>query len=325
VDRRAFLGAMLGGLVGSLANAQTARRPVRVGSLLFTSPPPPGTPPGPFSVTFKNLGWVEGRDFVFEVRYASGDPERLPVLARELVTMPVDVLVTGGTAATRVATTVTRTIPIVFIGVGDPVATGLVSSLARPGGNVTGIATQHPDSERKRLEILRELVPGAREIGFLYNPNNAASLLALKEAEAAAALLRLPFHPYPAAEIAAFEPILQMLRAPRASALLVGIEPFFFSSRRQIVEVIGRHSVPAIYGAREFVADGGLVSYGPSLDDASRQAAIYVDKILKGAKPADLPVEQPTKFELVINAKTAKALGLTIPPSVLARADEVIQ
>jgi putative ABC transport system substrate-binding protein len=270
------------------------------------------------------LGWTPDRDVVQEARYASGDLERLPLLARELIEWGVDVLLTGGTAATRAATMATRTIPIVFVGVGDPVATGLVSSLAHPGGNVTGIATQHPDTERKRLELLRELVPEAREVGFIYNPNNPSSRLALKEAEAGAALLRLPFRSYPAAEIAAFEPMLQLLRG-RPSAILVGIDPFFFSSRRQIVDVIGRHGVPAIYGAREFAADGGLISFGPSLDDASRRAAIYVDKIVKGAKPADLPVEQPTKFELVLNLKTAKALGLTIPPSVLARADEVIQ
>ena len=161
-----------------VAEAQPARRPVRVGSRSFTSPPPPGTPPGVFTGALKDLGWAQDRDVVLEVRYAAGDPERLPVLARELVELPVDVLVTGGTAATRAATMVTRTIPIVFIGVGDPVATGLVASLARPGGNVTGIATQHPDSERKRLEVLRELVPGAREVVFIYNPNNPSSLLA---------------------------------------------------------------------------------------------------------------------------------------------------
>ena len=307
------------------AEAQSARRPVRVGFLLFTSPPPPGTPPSVFTVALKNLGWVTDRDVVLEPRYAAGNPERLPALARELVELPVDVLVTGGTAATRAATMVTRTIPIVFVGVGDPVATGLVSSLARPGGNVTGIATQHPDSERKRLEVLRELVPSAREVAFIYNPNNPSSLLALKEAQAGATLLRLPLRPYPTADIAGFEPILQALRPPRESAILVAIDPFFFSSRQQIAEAIGRHGVPAIYGAREFVGAGGLISFGPSLDDASVRSATYVDKILRGAKPADLPVEQPTKFEFVINLKTARALGLTIPPAVLARADEIIQ
>ena len=324
--RRVILAGALGLLAGPRAvQAQPTRRPVRVGALLFTSPPPPDSPPGPFTVALRSLGWTVDQDVVFETRYAEGDPERLPVLARELVAVPVDILFTGGTAATRVATTVTRTIPIVFVGVGDPVATGLVASLARPGGNVTGIATQHPDSERKRLELIRELVPGIREVAFVYNPNNAASLLALKEVEAGAALLRLPFHSYPAAEIATFQRILQMLRQPRSTALLVGIDPFFFSSRRQIVEVIGRHGVPAIYGAREFVADGGLISFGPSLDDASRRAAIYVDKILKGAKPGDLPVEQATQFQLILNLKAAKALGNTFPQSVLLRANRVIE
>jgi putative ABC transport system substrate-binding protein len=247
------------------------------------------------------------------------------LLARELIEWGVDVLLTGGTAATRAATTATRTIPIVFVGVGDPVATGLVSSLARPGGNVTGIATQHPDSERKRLELLRELVPEAREVGFIYNPNNPSSRLALKEAEAGAALLRLPFRTYPTADVEGFDSILRTLPSRRQSAMLVAIDPFFYSSRRQIIDTMGRHGVPAIHGAREFVMDGGLVSFGPSLDDASVRAARYVDKILRGAKPGDLPVEQPTKFELVINLRTAKAFGLTIPPSVLARADEVVE
>jgi putative ABC transport system substrate-binding protein len=164
-------------------------------------------------MALKELGWVPDRDLVLDVRYASGDPDRLPVLARELIESGADVLYTGGTAATRAAVTATRSLPIVFVGVGDPVATGLVASLARPGGNVTGIATQHPDSERKRLELIRELVPGVRVIGFVYNPNNAASLLALKEVESGAALLRLAFHSYPAAEITTFERVLQMLQS----------------------------------------------------------------------------------------------------------------
>jgi putative ABC transport system substrate-binding protein len=276
-------------------------------------------------MTLKDLGWTPDRDLVVTVRYASGEADRLPLLARELIDVGVDVLFTGGTAATRAAATVTRTIPIVFAGVGDPVATGLVASLARPGGNVTGIATQHPDTERKRLELLRELVPQAREIGFIYNPNNPSSQLALKEAKAGAALLSLGFRAYPTADIAGIDAILSVLASRRDSAILLAIDPFFYSSRRQIVDIMARHGMPAMYGAREFVADGGLASFGPSLDEAATRAAQYVDKILRGVKPADLPVQQPTKFELVVNLKTAKTLGLTIPPSVLARADEVIQ
>jgi putative ABC transport system substrate-binding protein len=276
-------------------------------------------------MTLKDLGWTPDRDLVVTVRYASGEADRLPLLARELIDVGVDVLFTGGTAATRAAATVTRTIPIVFAGVGDPVATGLVASLARPGGNVTGIATQHPDTERKRLELLRELVPQAREIGFIYNPNNPSSQLALKEAQAGAALLSLGFRAYPTADIAGIDAILSVLASRRDSAILLAIDPFFYSSRRQIVDIMARHGMPAMYGAREFVADGGLASFGPSLDEAATRAAQYVDKILRGVKPADLPVQQPTKFELVVNLKTAKTLGLTIPPSVLARADEVIQ
>jgi putative ABC transport system substrate-binding protein len=276
-------------------------------------------------MTLKDLGWTPDRDLVVTVRYASGEADRLPLLARELIDVGVDVLFTGGTAATRAAATVTRTIPIVFAGVGDPVATGLVASLARPGGNVTGIATQHPDTERKRLELLRELVPQAREIGFIYNPNNPSSQLALKEAQAGAALLSLGFRAYPTADIAGIDAILSVLASRRDSAILLAIDPFFYSSRRQIVDIMARHGMPAMYGAREFVADGGLASFGPSLDEAATRAAQYVDKILRGVKPADLPVQQPTKFELVVNLKTTKTLGLTIPPSVLARADEVIQ
>jgi putative ABC transport system substrate-binding protein len=168
-------------------------------------------------------------------------------------------------------------------------------------------------------------VPGVSEVGFLYNPNNAASLLALKEVEAGAAPVHLPFHSYPAAEITTFERVLQMLRAPRSTALLVGIDPFFFSSRRQIVEVIGRHGVPAIYGAREFVVDGGLISYVPTWTMRQGERPYTSTRSSRGAKPADFPVEQPTKFDLAINAKTAKVLGLTFPPSVLARVDKVIE
>ena len=325
---RPLAGAIAGWVLLTVlphSDAQPVQRPARVGFLLFTSPPPPNTPPSPFTVALKDLGWTPDRDVLLEPRYASGDPARLPLLARELIEWGANVLLTGGTAATRAATSATRTIPIVFVGVGDPVSTGLVSSLARPGGNVTGIATQHPDSERKRLELLRELVPEAREVGFIYNPNNPSSRLALKEAEAGAAILRLPFRTYPTADIEGFDSILRTLPSRRQSVMLVAIDPFFYSSRRQIIDTISRYGVPAIYGAREFPMDGGLVSFGPSLDDASARSAWYVAKILKGAKPADLPVEQPTKFELVINLKTAKALSLTIPPAVLARADEVIQ
>jgi len=269
-------------------------------------------------------GYVEGQNAAIEYRWAEGRYDRLTALAAELVKRRVDVIVTqGGIPATRAAKSATSTIPIVFAVGTDPVGDGLVASLARPGGNLTGVTFMMTKLVPKRLELLSELVPGM--IALLVNPDNPDVERTIRDAQKAARVKGVQLLILKAgteSEIdAAFPSFVQL----HASALLVGQDPFFFSRREQLVALASRNAVPAIYENREYVVAGGLISYGTSLAAANRLAGIYVGKILKGAKPADLPVQQPTRFELVINSKTVKALGLTVPPSILARADEVIE
>jgi putative tryptophan/tyrosine transport system substrate-binding protein len=270
-------------------------------------------------------GYVEGQNLAIEYRWAEGHYDRLPGLAADLVDRKVYAILTGGDEPTLAAKRATSTIPIVF-GIGaDPVAAGFVTSLARPGGNLTGVTIIVAELTPKRLELLSELVPAARVIALLVNPNNANAERNVQDAQGAArakgvqlAILRASTE----GEIAdAFASLDQL----QASALLVGADPFFFGRREQIVELASRHAVPAINFEREFTVSGGLISYGTSLASGYRQMGIYAGRILKGEKPSDLPVQQPTKFELVINLKTAQALGLTVPPALLARADEVIE
>jgi putative ABC transport system substrate-binding protein len=271
-------------------------------------------------------GYVEGQNVAIEYRWAEGRQDRLAALAADLVAGKVDVIVTsGGTPPARAASDATSTIPIFFIGVGNPVATGLVASFARPGGNLTGISNMAVALIPKRVEILSELVPQARMIALLMNPNAPNTEPMIRDVQEAARTRGLQFHVLEASTERAIDAAFASLVQLHVGALVVGTDPFFNSRREQLVTLAARHTVPAIYEWREFVTAGGLISYGPSLTDIWRHAGVYVGRILRGAKPAELPVEQPTKLELVINLKTAKELGLIVPQSILAWADEVIE
>jgi putative ABC transport system substrate-binding protein len=271
------------------------------------------------------LGYVEGQNLVIEYRGAAGQYERFPGLAAELVRLPVDVLMTGNTLAALAAKQATNTIPIVMVNIGDAVRTGLVASLARPGGNITGMSIMNPEVVGKMLEILKDVLPTVSRVAILWNPTSPGHALQVQAAEVAAQALGVQLHRVEASSPEAFDGAFAAMTRAHAGALLVLGEPVFSQHRSRLAELAAINHLPAIYRIREHVEDGGLMSYGPSLPDMWRRAATYVDKILRGAKPADLPVEQPTKFELVINLKTAEALGLTISPSLLFQADKVIR
>jgi ABC-type uncharacterized transport system substrate-binding protein len=277
----------------------------------------------------RDLGYVEGGNVVIEYRDAEGKPKRLPALAAELVGLKVDVIfVGGGTLAALAAMQATRTVPIVFAGVADPVGSGLVTSLARPGGNVTGLSMLAPELVGKCLELLTQAVPGVSRVAVLWYPGALGERTdkdMLKEAEVAARALGVRLQFVEARGPADFDRAFSDMTRARAGALTVLTSNMFFIERRRLVDLAAKHRLPAVYQWREGVDAGGLMAYGPNVTDLFRRAATYVDKILKGTKPADLPVEQPTKFELVINLRTAKALNLTIPQSVLLRADQVIE
>jgi putative ABC transport system substrate-binding protein len=271
------------------------------------------------------LGYVEGRTIIIECRDGTGRSEQFSEQAAELIRLKVDVLVTDGTRAALAAQQATKTIPIVMATVGDPVGSGLVSSLARPGANITGLSLMNPEINSKRIELLKILVPGTRRVAVLANPDNPASAPGIRGTEAAARSLELTTRVVEARRAEDLDRAFAAMLKERAGALVVLPDPVLFTHRAQIVALAAKSRLPAIYEAREFAEDGGLMAYGPRITENFRGAATYVDKILKGAKPADLPVEQPRKLELVINVKTAKSLGLTIPAPLLLRADEVIQ
>jgi putative ABC transport system substrate-binding protein len=308
--------------------AQQAAKVPRIGYLTGSLAGDPHLPEA-FRQGLRDLGYVEGRNVVIEYRDAEGRLERLPALAAELVALKVDVIVAaGGTLAALAAKQATRTLPIVFIAVGAPVTSGLVTSLARPGGNVTGLSLLFPELVGKWLEELKQAVPGVSRVAVLWQPGNVPERTEkdmLKEAEVAARALGVRLQFVEARGPADFDRAFSEMTRARAGALTVRPSSLFFIERRRLVDLAAKNRLPAVYPSREFVDAGGLMAYGPNIADVFRRAATYVDKILKGAKPADLPVEQPTKFELVINLKTAKAFGLTIPPSLRGQADQVIQ
>jgi putative ABC transport system substrate-binding protein len=273
----------------------------------------------------RELGYAERRDIVFETRWAEGKLERLTELAAELAGLKLDAIITFSTPAAIAARKATTTIPIIFVFVGDPVGAGVVPSLARPGGNATGISLLATELAAKRLEILLEIAPNTSRVAMLWNDTNTGMVLRAREAQDASAKLGVTIQSIGVHDLIDFDPAFATIESGRVDAMLTLVDPFTSQHRKRIVDFAAQRRLPAIYESREFVESGGLISYGPNLVLIEQRAAEYVDKIFKGAKPADLPVEQPTKFEMLINMKTAKALSLSVPQSIMLRADEVIE
>jgi putative ABC transport system substrate-binding protein len=324
MHRRGFI-ALLGGAIALPWVAAAQQKPMPVIGVLGTTSLDPNAP---FMAAFRQglseAGYVEGQNVAIEYVWAEGHYDRLPALAADLVGRKVDLIVAGGTTAVLAAKNTTSTIPIVF-NAADPVELGLVASLARPGGNLTGVSMMNAELMAKRVELLSELVPDATVIALLVNPDNPGAERMMREVPEAARAKGAQLPVLKASTESEIDAAFATLVELHAGALLVQADPLFGRRREQLAALASRHAIPAIYDWREFVAVGGLISYGPSRSAAIRQVGIYVGKILKGAKPADLPVQQPATFELVVNLKTANALGLTVPPSILARADEVIE
>jgi putative tryptophan/tyrosine transport system substrate-binding protein len=330
MNRRSFVGTLGLGLLAAplAAEAQQAAKIARIGYLVTSLAARPHLQEA-FRQGLRDLGYVEGRNVVIEYRDAEGKFERLPALAAELVALKVDVIVAAdGTPPALAAKRATSTLPIVFAAVADPVTSGLVTSLARPGGNVTGLSLLTTELVGKCLEQLKQAVPGVTRVAVLWQPGVLGERTdkdMLKGADVAARALGVRLQFVEARGPADFDRAFSDMTKTRTGALTVLPSAMFFNERRRLVDLAAKNRLPAVYPGREFVDAGGLMAYGPNAADLFRRAATYVDRILKGAKPGDLPVEQPTKFELVINLKAAKALGLTIPPPLLGRADQVIE
>jgi putative ABC transport system substrate-binding protein len=328
MDRRRFLLTSLAGVLIAplIAEAQSAGKVWRIG---FLGEGPavldPGRPLLAHIARLRELGYVEGQNLVIEYRYAEGRPERLPGLAAELVALKVALIVTPGTQESLALKAATSTIPVVMLFAGDPVGAGLVDSLTRPGGNFTGTSLMMPDFGGKRLELLRELVPRLRRVTLLSNPRNASAVEDVRAIEGTAKSLGLVVHSIGVDSVDRLGEALARIANVRPDGVLVLQDSLTFARRRDIAEFALDKKLVCVFPGRAYVESGGLLGYGPDLRELAVRAASHVDRILKGAKPADLPVEQPTKFELVINLKTARALGLTIPPSLLARADHLIE
>jgi len=309
-------------MYGAVAQAQQPRKVPRIGVL---SPGFPGPSPllDAFRQGLRELGYVEGQNIAVEYRFAEANPEPLPNLAGELVRLKVDVILTVNTAASQAAKNATKTIPIVFTYVADPA--GLVASLSRPGGNITGLTTLAAELSGKRLELIKETLPGISRVAYLWNSANPTATRVFKETEGASPQFGIQLEPLKVQGPDEFQNAFKVATRKGAGVLFVWEDAVLLPHRTRILDLAAKHRIPAASQYREFAEAGGLLSYGPNLPDQFRRAAYYVDKILKGAKPADLPVEQPKKFELIINLKAAKQIGLTIPPNVLARADKVIK
>jgi putative ABC transport system substrate-binding protein len=325
IDRRTFLGALVSGVLAAplAAEAQPAGKVYRIGYLETGVVRP--RPWEAFRERLRELGYVDGQTVAFEARWADGQLDQLLKLATELVRLKVDVVVTAGSPAARAAKNATTSIPIVMATGGDPVGLGLVATLGRPGGNVTGLTTLSRELSGKRLETLREAFPRVSRIAMLWHRASDIDALTRRETEEAAQKLGIPLKAHGVDGPDDFDRVLSAIVADRAGAVLVATSPMFFGHRRQLADLALKHRLPSMFAFLEYAEAGGLMAYGPSYTELFQRAAGYVDKILRGASPANLPVEQPTKFELIINLKTAKALGLTIPPSLLQRADQVIE
>jgi putative tryptophan/tyrosine transport system substrate-binding protein len=304
---------------------QPTTRVARIGWLVTGDPTSYQLSLAAFRDGLRALNYIEGQNIAIEYRWAGGVVDRLPELARDLVHEKVNVILAGGTIGARVARDATQTIPIVVAGAGDLVEVGLIRSLAQPGGNLTGFVTAAPETTAKRGEIIKEMFPQAKRAAVLWNPTAPNTQLEMKALKESALALQLALTSYEASTAKDLENALNAIPNTHPHVVFVLNDPFMFARRKRTVESLFQAHLPAIFGYREYVDDGGLVSYGSSVSDSYRRAATYVDKILKGAKPGDLPVQLPTKFELVINLKTAKALGLTVPLPLLDRADEVIE
>ena len=326
MDRRAFVSGITLGLLAAplAAEAQQAATIHRIGFLSPSSSADPSILDA-FREGLREVGYVEGQNITIASRWAEGKYDRLPGLAAQLVGLKVDIIVATAVPAIRAAKEATRTIPIIMAVVVDPMATGLVSSLARPGGNITGLSSMAPQMTGKQLEMLKEVVPKASLVAVLWNPANAGNAPQIQQAQDAARALGVRLQPLGARGSSEIDSAFATMTSTQSGAVIVLVDAMLLDHRTQIADLAAQRRLPAVYGLRDHAAAGGLMAYGPNRLDIVRRAATYVDKILKGAKPGDLPVEQPTKFELIINLKTAKALGLTIPPSLLQRADQVIE
>jgi len=323
MKRREFIALVGGAAAWPLtASAQQAgRKIVTIGVLAIEPWPAIDT----FRQALDDLGYIEGKNVRFEYRYAKGDNERLPELANDLVGLNVNVILTWGTDAALAAKQATITIPIVMGAIGDPLGIGIVTNLAHPGGNITGFSSRAAELEAKRLQLLKEVVPGLSRVAILFNPTNHYMPLALRSARQGAQKLHVLLAVYEVHDITALDAAFVTLTRDRPDALMVPADTFLVSQRRRIAQFAIENKLPSVYSFREYIEAGGLIAYTPNYDDLFRRAAGYVGKILIGTKPGELPIEQPTKFHLLINLKTARALSLKVPPTLLALADEVIE